>query len=522
MKIVVVAGHPRSSGSFSDALAESFIDGARQAGADVRLVLLRSLQFDPNVRVPPHSPQEFEPDLESARELILWCDHIVFVYPTWWAGVPALLKGFLDRVLTSGFAFEEIDGGTGYQGLLGPRSAQIITTMDTPYWVYRLIYGRPGELAMKRATWGFCGLSPIRVTTFSQVKDSTSEVRARWLETARKRGNAAAVGPSVLDRFRGQIATWIQALRLQFYPMTFIAYLAGALGASLERPFGWHWIAFLLGYICLFFVEAATVFANDLFDYESDRRNRFFGPFSGGSRVLVDRKISRLGLMAGAIVAATIGISAGAIAIWFAPSATIMGCLLFVFVGVLAIGYTVPPLKLSHRGLGELDVCFTHSFGVILFGYLLQGGQPLDSFPWLLGLPLFCAILPAILLAGIPDREADESTGKRTLVVMLGEQRTIQLAMTFIVVSVGLAMLWSFKGLPQSAFTGLGWIVVPHGIWLIWKLGQHLTRSEPVRRIDGIIALALLFIFWFAVAIVANLLLNSIMVQLQSIGILTS
>jgi len=505
MKILVVLGHPRV-GSLSDALADSFVEGARKEGAEVEVLQLRQLQFDPNVLVLPDGEQVFEPDLESARKLILWCEHIVFVYPTWWAGAPALLKGFLDRVLTSGFGFEEITGGTGYQGLLGPRSAQIITTMDTPAWVYRLIYRRSGEISMARGTLGFCGLAPVGVTTFSEVKKSTPEVRARWLERVHRAGLRASRGPSMLDSLRANTRIWIQALRLQFYPMTFLAYLAGALAAMLAMPSGWHWWAFVLGYACIFLVEAATVFTNDLFDQDSDRQNKFFGPFSGGSRVLVEGKLGPVHLGIGAIVTGLAGTACGLAAVWNAPGMGITNWIVLVCLALFAIGYTLPPLKLSHRGMGELDVCFTHSFGVILCGYLLQGRHWSDPLPWLLGLPLFCSIFPAILLSGIPDRAADQSAGKRTLVVMLGEPKTIYLSILFVVLSVVLAIIWSRAGFAHGSYAGLGWIAVPLAVWLVWRLAGTLRRAGTIHRIDGTIALALLLIFLFAVFVVVNLL----------------
>ena len=77
----------------------------------------------------------------------------------------------------------------------------------------------------------------------------------------------------------------------------------------------------------------------------------------------------------------------------------------YVLFAVLALAYTVPPLKLSHRGFGEIDVALTHSAGAILAGYVAQGGTWTDSAPWLLSLPLGLAVLPSILLAGCPDRD---------------------------------------------------------------------------------------------------------------------
>ncbi len=502
-KILIVVGHPRQ-GSLSDALANAFFEGARSGGAQVQLLSLRDLHFDPNVVVPVRGQTMTEPDLERARELILWCDQIVFVYPTWWAGVPALLKGFLDRVLTSGFAFHETTAGTGYEGLLQPRSAHLITTMDTPRWVDRWIIGRPGELAMKRGTLGFCGFAPVRVTSFSPVKSSTAELRAEWLQQVRDAGKRAARGRSLWDRCCVEISVWLQAMRLQFYPLTFLAYLAGALAAGHGQPTALHWSAFTWGYLTLFLLEVATVFSNDIFDRESDLRNRFYGLFSGGSRVLIERKIGVQRLGIAAVVAAVLAAVCGGLAVAAAATHDIFPAVALLSLGVLAIGYTVPPLKLSHRGLGELDVCFTHSFGVMVCGHLLQGGRWDDAVPWLMGLPLFGAILPSILLAGIPDREADQMVGKRTLVVMLGTQWTLALAAASAVMSVILALAWTEFGMVHGAYTSGNWIAVPLGAFLVWRLfhARHRIKHHP--RVDGLITLALLLALWFSLVMVAN------------------
>ncbi len=116
------------------ALADAFDTGTREAGAEVRRIALAALDFDPYVRSVSSDQQLFEDDILKARALILWAELLVFVHPTWWGSMPALLKGFLDRALTPGFSFVTCEGGTGYQGLLNGRSAQLITTMDTPYW----------------------------------------------------------------------------------------------------------------------------------------------------------------------------------------------------------------------------------------------------------------------------------------------------------------------------------------------------------------------------------------------------
>ncbi|HEX3209462.1 MAG TPA: NAD(P)H-dependent oxidoreductase, partial [Geminicoccaceae bacterium] len=103
LKVLVVVGHPRRP-SLAGALAAAYAAGAARAGAAVELLELAALEFDPHVRTRVFAHQSVEPDLERAAAVIAWADHLVFVYPTWWGTMPALLKGFLDRILAPGFA----------------------------------------------------------------------------------------------------------------------------------------------------------------------------------------------------------------------------------------------------------------------------------------------------------------------------------------------------------------------------------------------------------------------------------
>src|SRR5690606_12152185 len=125
---------------------------------------------------------------------------------------------------------------------------------------------------------------------------------------------------------------------------------------------------------------------------------------------------------------------------------------LAVVMYVLALGYTIPPLKFSYRGLGELVVSFTHSFGVILFGFHFQGGNIFDPSPWLLSIPLFLAIFPSIILAGIPDHDADKAVGKKTLAVRLGIKRAVALAMLFTILSIMTVLIWHSVEMVPGAY----------------------------------------------------------------------
>jgi len=79
---------------------------AIKANPNVQLVPLIDLKFIPILTYGYRKISELEPDLVQMQQDILWANHLVFVYPNWWATFPALLKGFIDRVFVSGFAFK--------------------------------------------------------------------------------------------------------------------------------------------------------------------------------------------------------------------------------------------------------------------------------------------------------------------------------------------------------------------------------------------------------------------------------
>lgn len=496
MQVLVILGHPRHD-SLCGALAEAYADGARRAGVAVDTLRLGELSFDVNYPLGREDAPE-EPDLARARGLVSRADHLVFVFPNWWGTMPALLKGFVDRIFKPDYAFRMHEDGT-WDKLLEGKSAHLIVTMDTPRWVYRWIYGRPGISGLKQATLQFCGVSPVRVTSFGTVFDSTPERRRAWIEQARAEGLRLARGvPDRAEKLRAKAATWVRAMRLQFYPMTWLAYTVGAMAAGggqavLGQPLFW------LGYAAVFLLEFATVLINEYFDYGSDRRNRNFSPFNGGSRVLVDGSLSFREVRYG-IALTTLGFVLCSSALYGAAGTSALSLTLVLGAAVvLCLGYTTPPLKLSHRGLGEFDVAFTHSFLVLLFGYLLLGGQADDGFPWLAGVPLFLGIVPAIVLSGLPDREADLAAGKRTLAVSQGAPWAIALAMATTAASALAAVAWHAFGLAGGIYAGAGWFVAPHALVLLYLLQRQRERGEYGGRINRLMVVALSYILWFVV-----------------------
>jgi 1,4-dihydroxy-2-naphthoate octaprenyltransferase len=502
LKVLIVVGHPRKA-SFCGALARAYRKGAARANVELRELWLADLRFDRDVHSFDPEVQPVEKDVRRARALIAWADHLVFVYPNWWGTMPGLLKGFLDRVLTPGFAFEDLPNG-GWRPLLKGKSADLITTMDMPGWAYRWIYRAPGHNAMKRASLGFCGIATSHALRFGPIKASRPEQRQAWLEAAERRGRALGRGAfSPAQKLgRGTLA-WLQALRLQFYPMTWLAYLLGALLASIGGALD-H-AAFWWGLAALFFLEAATVLSNDLLDLESDRINLNFGPFTGGSRVLVDGRLSAPQVQRAIGVALLLALSCagGILATSAEPAAS--GVLLLVM-AALALGYTVPPLELSRRGLGELDVGLTHATGAILCGFVFQGGAPGDPAPWLLSAPLALAVLPSIILAGVADCAADRAVGKGTLAVRLGVRGAFALAGSFAMLAAAAALILIWATPVGGLLAGIEYLAPLHAMLLLLLLARQAPRADDIARIDGLMVAALAYMLWFVVVPLRHLL----------------
>lgn len=180
-KILIINGHPDKE-SFCFALAKSYKKGADTHGNECQLVHLIDLKFNPILTYGYRLVSELEPDLLKIQQDILRADHLVLVYPNWWATLPALLKGFIDRVFLPNFAFKYHEKGPFWDKLLKGKTARLIVTMDTPKWYYWLIYRNAGHNAMKIGILEFCGIKPVKISVFAPVKSSDDLKRKKWLD----------------------------------------------------------------------------------------------------------------------------------------------------------------------------------------------------------------------------------------------------------------------------------------------------------------------------------------------------
>lgn len=190
-KVLIIQGNPIAN-SYGSQLAEVYARGAAESGAEVRELVLSELEFDLNLSGGYKGKQPLEPDLQKAQELISWADHLVFVYPNWWGGMPALLKGFIDRVFLPGFAFKYRKNSPLPEQLLKGKTARLIVTMDSPYVYYRFYLGQPGHQMMKHSILKFCGVGSVRATNITQLRKMPEVARKQWLERVLRMGRKLA------------------------------------------------------------------------------------------------------------------------------------------------------------------------------------------------------------------------------------------------------------------------------------------------------------------------------------------
>ncbi len=160
MRAVLVYAHPKPD-SFTAAVKTLVVEQLDRVGAEVRVLDLYETGFAPALSAEELTRYEDvtvnQTGLEPHCEAVAWCDTLIFVYPTWWYGLPAILKGWLDRVLLPGLAFEmpAQEGGTIGPGLTHITRLGVFTTCGASWGLTRFI-GAPGRRTLLRGVRLLC------------------------------------------------------------------------------------------------------------------------------------------------------------------------------------------------------------------------------------------------------------------------------------------------------------------------------------------------------------------------------
>lgn len=201
MRALVVYCHPKET-SFTAAVRDMVLDKLAQAGAETRVIDLYRRGFAPvltgnELDIYEDTPANRAPVAQDVED-VLWCDTLIFIYPTWWYGLPAMLKGWLDRVLLPDVAFLMPDGENDNirPGLTHITRLGAFTTCGASWWLTQMI-GAPGKRMILRGVRAICARRCKTTFAAHYLMDSSTDAsrRAHLARVAQKMNRFTGVVP---------------------------------------------------------------------------------------------------------------------------------------------------------------------------------------------------------------------------------------------------------------------------------------------------------------------------------------
>ncbi len=192
LKILVILAHPKN-GSFNHAIANTAIKTLEINGYEVIFHDLYAEKFNPILlyeEIPRNA--ELDPVIYKHCEELSCVDGIIIVHPNWWGMPPAILKGWVDRVIRAGVAyqFDLGDQGEGVpRGLLKSEHVVIFNTSNTPKEREIDVFGDPLEIIWKKCIFRLCNITSFYRKNYEVIVTSTAKQRAKWLKDVRETVN---------------------------------------------------------------------------------------------------------------------------------------------------------------------------------------------------------------------------------------------------------------------------------------------------------------------------------------------
>lgn len=196
MNVLVIFDHPYGASasenvphqrSYSAALLASVMRGLTTKGHAIDLIDLHADGFNPVMSCEElaawRQKKTIDPLVANYQQRLMAADHIVFIFPIWWETMPALTKGFLDKVFAKGIVYEEIKPGRPFKCLLmNLKGVSLLTVMNTPDFFYRWIFGNPITKILFRGTFRKMGIRKnLRWYNYAGMSDRSLEERVKHL-----------------------------------------------------------------------------------------------------------------------------------------------------------------------------------------------------------------------------------------------------------------------------------------------------------------------------------------------------
>lgn len=191
MRVVIIFNHPYE-GSYCNAILNAVTKGLQKARHEIDLIHLDKEGFNPVMTAADlkafKDRKPIDPMVIEYKQRLDNADHLVFIFPIWWELMPALTKGFIDKVIFPGVAYDYRPSGNGMVPLLkNLKSVTVITTMNAPSIVYRLLFGNAIQRAVVRGTFWKIGYKNRKWINLGMVKMVSDKKRKKWLARLEKR-----------------------------------------------------------------------------------------------------------------------------------------------------------------------------------------------------------------------------------------------------------------------------------------------------------------------------------------------
>lgn len=187
MKVLIIYSHPNPN-SFNSAIKQNLQDEIISQGHEAKIRDLYALNFNPILSAEDFTQLNqgnIPQDIKTEQDFISWCDTIVFVYPTWWSNVPAILRGYIDRVFSKGFAYTYNEQGP--VALLKDKKIMIFqTTGSTEGMLMQNNMVESMTNSIDSGIFAFCGMGVLKHKYFFAVPTVSDEERKKMLEEVKE------------------------------------------------------------------------------------------------------------------------------------------------------------------------------------------------------------------------------------------------------------------------------------------------------------------------------------------------
>jgi len=191
MRALIVFNHPYEK-SYCSAILQSVIKGLQNGNHEVDLIHLDNDKYNPVMSATDlkafvdHKP--VDPQVVDYNKRLQKANHLIFIFPIWWDIMPAMTKGFIDRVLSPGIAYDHHPRGFGLVPLLDDlKGVTVITTMNKPKIMYSLLIGNLIRKAILRSVFKTMGYKNLNWISHCRVKSVSHQKRVQWLNNLESR-----------------------------------------------------------------------------------------------------------------------------------------------------------------------------------------------------------------------------------------------------------------------------------------------------------------------------------------------